>query len=246
MTSFRNAYLYLSLLALTVLVGFWPSYFSTLSTISTGPHVHGLLMLLWIVLLISQAFLIRSENRSLHRALGKTSYVLAPVIVWSGLAVAQDVLWRGPGGVTMSEAQAFALPLAPILGFALCWGLAIFYRKQRELHARYMIASGLAVISAATFRVFFFFVPGFGNNDAATHGAYIPLEILALGLVIGDRSMGLRRSPWLVLLAVLVGAHALYFGTAGSVGWHAFVSWFAELPLLQPWENPGQGTFVFE
>lgn len=243
MTGFRNAYLYLSFLVLAVLIGFWPSYFSVISTVTTGPHVHGSLMMLWVVMLISQAFLIRGDHKDLHRAIGKTSFLIAPVAVWSGLAVAQDVLWRGPGGVTMAEAQDLTLPLAPIFGFALLWCLAIYYRKNRELHARFMISTGLAVASAATFRVFFFWVPGFGNNAAATHGAYIPLEILAVGLVIADRSKGFPRSPWLVLLLLLAFAHALYFGVAGSEAWHGFAEAFADVPLFQPWENPGVGTF---
>ncbi len=243
MTAFRNAYLYLSLLALAVLIGFWPTYFSVISTVTTGPHVHGLLMMLWVAILISQAFLMRSDLKSLHRAIGKSTYVIAPLVVWSGLALAQNVLWRGPGGVTMEEAQAFTLPLAPITSFAICWGLAIYYRKNRELHARFMISTGIVIASAATFRIFFFFVPGFGNNAAATYGAYIPLEILAIGLVIADRSKGFARSPWLVTLVLLAFSHALYFGVEGSAAWHAFTEAFADLPLLQPWEVAPAGSF---
>ncbi len=242
MTAFRNAYLYLSLLALAVIVGFWPSYFSVIQSVSTGPHVHGVLMMLWIAMLISQAYLIRSDNRSLHRAIGTSSYVLAPIIFWSGLAVAQDALLRGPGIATMEEAQVMALPLAPISGFALSWGLAIYYRKNRQLHARFMMSTGLIVSQAALLRVFLFFVPGFGNNDMAVHGAYVPLELVVVALVVGDRKNGFPRSPWLVALGVLVFSHALYFAVEGSTGWHQFVEWFGGVPLFQPWERSGVAT----
>lgn len=48
-------------------------------------HVHGIAMLLWVLLLMMQSWLIRSGRRTGHRFLGRSSLILAPVIVGSGL-----------------------------------------------------------------------------------------------------------------------------------------------------------------
>jgi uncharacterized membrane protein len=50
-------------------------------------HLHGFLMLAWMALLIVQGGLIRGGNRALHRALGRVSHVLVPLIVISTLWV---------------------------------------------------------------------------------------------------------------------------------------------------------------
>jgi hypothetical protein len=68
-------------LALTVWA-FWPSYFSRLFEQPTLlHHAHGIVLALWLVMLVVQAQLIRTQRRSLHRQLGKLSYVLAPAVV---------------------------------------------------------------------------------------------------------------------------------------------------------------------
>lgn len=49
-------------------------------------HLRGAVTALWVLLLITQAFLIRSGRRAVHRFVGKISYVLAPLSVVSTLS----------------------------------------------------------------------------------------------------------------------------------------------------------------
>src|SRR4249920_3853772 len=71
-----------ALFTMAMVVAFWPSYFSRLADQpSVHPHAHGLAMTAWLVLLITQASLMRSGNRALHRRLGLASYALVPIIV---------------------------------------------------------------------------------------------------------------------------------------------------------------------
>lgn len=54
-------------LALTVWA-FWPSYFARLFEQPTGwHHAHGIVLASWLVLLVVQAQLIRTQRRALHR-----------------------------------------------------------------------------------------------------------------------------------------------------------------------------------
>ena len=63
-------------LALTVWA-FWPSYFARLfEQPSLLHHAHGIVLALWLVMLVVQAQLIRTQRRPLHRQLGKLSYVV--------------------------------------------------------------------------------------------------------------------------------------------------------------------------
>src|SRR5688572_12416241 len=67
---------------LAMILAFWPSYFSRLAEQpSPHHHAHGLAMTLWLGLLVTQAALMRSGRKTLHRQLGLVSYALVPVIV---------------------------------------------------------------------------------------------------------------------------------------------------------------------
>lgn len=52
------------------------------------PLAGSVAMALWLLMLISQAFLIRTDRRTLHRLAGRASYVLVPLIVLSTLSLA--------------------------------------------------------------------------------------------------------------------------------------------------------------
>jgi hypothetical protein len=68
-----------------VIAGFYTSYLSTL--FDDKPrlvHIHFMLMSLWIIMLITQPFLIKYKKRAIHRKIGKASYVLVPLVLISG------------------------------------------------------------------------------------------------------------------------------------------------------------------
>ena len=79
---YRNSARFFALFLVGLVVAFWPSYFARLfEQPSVLFHLHGAALTLWVVMLVAQAQLIRTGRRSLHRTLGKTSYVLAPAVV---------------------------------------------------------------------------------------------------------------------------------------------------------------------
>src|SRR6266550_7517516 len=97
----EGAYLYrttvfyfFGLLALA-LAGFWPTYFVPKFEADWHVHLHGVAMFLWVLLLIAQAGLVRARQLPLHRALGKVSYGLVPVIVVSTLLLAHYRMKQG-------------------------------------------------------------------------------------------------------------------------------------------------------
>ena len=83
---YKNAVFYFLALLVILVGGFWRSYFSQLGgEITLAQYFHGISMLLWVLLLITQAWLIRTNRRPIHRLSGRASFVLAPLVVGSGL-----------------------------------------------------------------------------------------------------------------------------------------------------------------
>ena len=137
------------------LFAFWPTYFTRIDAIPTYHfHLHGIVMLLWIALLVSQAFLIRAKRRPLHRKLGKLSYVLAPLVIAASLHLLHFRLSGIPPSQLQESAFYFvALIVNALVAFAVLYGLAIAYKRNAAMHARYMISTVFPLFTPVTDRI---------------------------------------------------------------------------------------------
>lgn len=224
---FKNAVFYFIALLLILIGGFWKSYFSVLdSNISPAQHFHGISMLLWVLLLILQSGLVRVRNMKLHRTTGKISYLLAPLIICSGSLVVLDNLAKRDDPFTQGALNIFWFGIFLVLLFALLYGLAIYYRKNMQLHARFMISTALV-----------FLVPGLGRLFGALSKSldvWMPdfFETMLIAWSIGivlllmDRKTGQFRAPF-AIFTVLWGIHLWLFKTIYTFEWwHAFARWY--------------------
>ena len=151
----QSAYWFAGFLALA-LVAFWPSYLSPASEkVSTYTHVHAFTATVWMVLLIVQPWLIRTRRLALHRSVGKTSYVIAPAVIVSILLLANSRLQGLTGARYEIQEYVLYLQLSLAMVFALCYTTAIYYRRRRELHARFMIGTALTLIDPVMIRLMF-------------------------------------------------------------------------------------------
>jgi len=97
---FHNSGFSFIILLFLAIIGFWQSYFSRLfSDIDNYTYFHAITMLLWVGMLITQAFLIRFKKRSLHRFIGKFSYGLLPVLIISLILLAHSRIVIGEDGI---------------------------------------------------------------------------------------------------------------------------------------------------
>src|SRR5690606_12102579 len=138
----HSAKFFVAFLALAVLA-FWPSYFSRLfEQPNVRFHLHGAALTLWCAMLVVQAQLIRTRRRALHKSLGKGSYVLAPALI---AITASFVHFRLAGAVPSGQPLPagvlyfLALTLNALAAFAVLYGLAIYFRREPQTHARYML-----------------------------------------------------------------------------------------------------------
>lgn len=226
---YPNLVFYLIALLAGVLLGFWPTYFAIFGETPGRVHFHGLTMLLWCALLITQATLIRVGRRDLHRALGKLSFVLVPVMALAVLGFAQSTLLRD--GPEPERLYILYIQMQLLAVFLLAYGLAIYNRRRPVVHARYMICATLPLIDPFLARVVFFYVwepPSIEYLQIITYGV-TDLILLALMLSNWQRERALGVFP--LMLAVFLAAQLPNFFVTGSVAWLAFANAFAQLPL---------------
>lgn len=156
-------------------------------------HLHVLFLGTWLVLITSQAFLIRRKLGPAHRQVGELSYVLAPMIVISGLYLARfQFEARLESWDLARNLNAFWLPVSQFLLFGFFFVMAIIYRKRSMLHARYMIIATLLFVPPALVRTL-------GMLDVALPAisrlelSFILTDLILLALLAMD--LRKRRSP---------------------------------------------------
>ena len=234
----ENLQIFFVLLIPVALLAFAKTYFTgvtfTGKSVTVLIHVHTALMVLWLLMLIAQAWFIRTRRFRLHRWLGRSSYAIAPLILVSILLASHEGLNRTTGGLSTQVAQIEVYTWGQLLGFGLAWGLAIFFRKRTPLHMRFMISTIFAAGSAFITRIilnWFGWLPGMDTLDVvfATNGTILTLSLLTL--VVADWRKGLKWSPYWVVTVVTVIMHVGYFTFSKTQGWIEFIRWFMSLSI---------------
>lgn len=209
-------------------LGFFPTFFSRLSQVDVPHLVHGWIMTGWLVLVLTQALLIRQRQYKWHRILGWSSVAMfVAMFVTSWLMVV--LMLSGKSGLPFNLAKFFAytdlvdMPLLLIL-----YGGAIYWRKDRHLHARLVSTTVLTSIVPALARMFNILI--WRSMDGlfhAMHPTYI-LILLVLAVAIWvDWKNGRLRWPLPLVFAWFVFDYATlwpvwhshwYDGLARSIG----------------------------
>ncbi len=143
--AYKNISLFFLLILTIVVLGFFKTYFGlfpAFKEVTNIQHIHGLLFLIWFVMLIIQPVLIKRKLYKWHRLLGKVSYFLVPLIVLSIFFIAKEMYETMPAEVPQAKRISILyVPFYQILDFVLLYVLAIHYKKKIAYHMRYMIAT---------------------------------------------------------------------------------------------------------
>jgi len=226
---YKRAYVYFSLAILLAVIGFFPSYFSVLGQTDAVRHFHGITALAWMLLLVVQAWLIRQGNRPLHRSLGKSAFVLAPLFVASGLLVMHSMLGGANPFQRAFGPQLAFIDLSTVIYFGIAVGLAIRHRRNVQLHARYMASTVVLVLLPAVSRILGMGVPGIDSFEASVHGGFFFSELIVLLLLLDDRRLGRIRRPYPVLLGFLLAQQIGFVLVANWQPWLDFCRWVGAL-----------------
>ncbi|WP_423127633.1 hypothetical protein [Gaoshiqia sp. Z1-71] len=224
---YGKAYLYFSVAAIVTVLAFFPSYFNRLTETDGAHHFHGITATLWILLLVVQPFLYQAGKFDWHRKLGKVSFVLVPLIIISALNMVHVML----SGDSYSPGLAYRLAFIDfftLIQFLLFFLLAIVYRHNIQLHARYMACTVLGPMIPALTRLFFR-IPLIDNFDKSLNASYILIDIVLLILLVDDKRSGKIRSPYVLAFILMAIQHVLMNFVAQWEWWRVLMDAFSRL-----------------
>ncbi len=228
---FRNSVFFLTLIPLFAIWGFWVTYFTRPpETLAPLDHIHGVAMFGWCLMLIAQSLLIRTNKRSIHRKLGTLSYVLAPVIVVSTITLANYRL--NVRGLTDEGMYILALQVFILAQYVVAYTLAIWNRKKPDVHARFMVCTGLTLLDPIFARILlvnFIQVPI--ESGVVQYITYGFIDLILITLALWDWKSQQRRDVFLPMLIFFLAMQIPTFFVLSSPAWEAFAAWYMNLPL---------------
>lgn len=215
-----------------VIVAFWPLYFSRpFAAMDLYTHLHALTGALWFLLLIAQPLAIRARRLALHRALGRCSYVLAPLFVLAGVLLSHHRLASMSEATFAKEGFSHYLPFYASVVFAAAYGLGLRYRHVPNAHGRLMLCTAIPLIDPVVGRVLFFYFPPLPSPwlyQVVTFG----LATATAGLLVFSYRGALApRRALIAYFVLLVVLEVGWFTVSLTPQWLDAVGWFRRLPL---------------
>jgi hypothetical protein len=228
--AYRNTIIFIILVLAGVQWGFYYNYtskFPEFKGVSNLTHIHGMLMMSWLILLIVQPLLIMTGKQKLHRTIGKSSYVLGPLIIATLFLIGRHAyhsdLKLAPEHINLAVR---ALDIRGFFSFAIFWSLAMINRKNSDAHMRYMIGTGILAIGPGIGRgLMGAFNLSLWDSITITDSIDMALALILLGF---DVFRNKNYKPYLVILLVMI-ASALLWQFRLSAPWQAFAGKWADL-----------------
>jgi len=188
------------LLLVVVLLGFGRTFFLrpffpqpghlTMETLPAGIFMHGLLMTLWYVLLITQSALVNVKKVQIHMKLGWALAVVAILLVVFAIPVMMGFAPRllelgflnldNPGAVQFQNLM-WTNDLISIIVFSSMITIGILNRKNLELHRTMMLFGSMAFLAPAAVRMFSWMIP-----DQVMAAATILFVLFPVSVLIHD------------------------------------------------------------
>ena len=215
-----------------IVLAFYPLYLSRpFAAVDKYTHFHAFVGTLWFALLILQPICIYKHRYRLHRLLGRCSYAIAPLFVLAVILLSHHRL------VSMSEATFAAegynhyLPFYAAVSFAAAYILGICYRREADVHGRFMLCTALPFVDPVVGRVLaFYFSPL--PNAMLYQAATFSLATLAAGLLVfSSRGNASARRALVGYFASFVILEFGWFTFAWTSSWLFIVEGFRSLPL---------------
>lgn len=142
-------------IAVIVVAGFTPNYVLRLlhdkSNLTLLVHLHGMAMVSWIALFLTQTMLVAKHRVDLHRRLGEFGAVLIGLMLLIGIPVLMNSVTRL---VPDAHGMRYLLALAAfdgvgLLTFAGLAACAIVLRRRSDIHKRLMLLATLSLLGPA-------------------------------------------------------------------------------------------------
>lgn len=226
---YPHAQWYFLLAIATTWLGFARSYFAIIRTQPLLHHLHGALMGGWIALLILQPILYQRGKMRLHRLLGRWgAFALVPAIVVVGFLMMRGMYIATAVPPFVVDQLGF-LDFTGLLLFPTYVGLAIYYGRNVDLHARYIASTVLLLMPPALTRAMPI-LPVFRKSFTADVNMAMGLmSIILIALLLDDARRGKVRAPYMVALVANTAVAVAANYAKDWAWWHALTAWLVRL-----------------
>lgn len=196
------------------------------ATVPVWVHIHGVAMLSWLALFVTQNILVGRGNMALHRTLGWASLAVVALVIGMGsfTAIKSIELHRVPPFFT--NAYFLSLSLFGLTAFLGTFTAAIALRRQTEWHRRLMLGATILLMEPGLGRLLPMPLlgPVYGPvtetvlqlvavwivaaHDRRTFGRVHPATLTVGAIVVGTHAMigALSQSPWVIGIAQGIAA----------------------------------------
>lgn len=237
MTLYRHSVFVVSGFVAITVGASWRYFSEPLRHSNPYVHAHAGTLMIWLMLLVVQAYSSQVRGLSLHRWLGRVSYAVVVLVVVTTAALIQDSL---DGKVVVDPSlKVVAFNLTTLAAFVVLYGAAVYHRSDHARHQRYMLATMLPLSVAVVGRLLTA-IPPLVNLSTVLFGSFVALgqaglllaDAVAVALAGWDWRTTGRPGPFAVAFASLVGIHLSPIILPTLAVWYAFVQWLAgEAPV---------------
>ena len=209
--------------AVISIAGFYKTYFALFPTfrgLHAFTHIHLAVFLSWFVLLVWQPILIRRKKYELHRKVGQFSYLLAPLMFITILAM---VAVSFPGRFANNREEAYIPATGGILDavfFITYYLIAMFNKRNMRWHVAFILAASLIVLNPGLGRL----AGSLTNQGIGILAMVFTPYLVSLSILIYEKIKLKRvilKSPYLLFLLL----------------WTLEVALFIILPTTAFWQN---------
>lgn len=227
---YKNLVYFFGVLALITFIGFYKKYFSLAPDfpgLKSIHHFHAIILTTWLGLLIVQPILIAKNKMTIHSALGKFSYLLAPIAFVSMLLAYHNQYLRF---ISEGQTEKFTLsfvfsPMTDAVPFIILYLLAILNKNETPKHMRYMITTGIIIGGPGLGRIFMTWLDM--EIFMAIQMVVLITLIAFISLIIYDRikKKSFRINPYTVAFIIWLIPNILIIFFPDTSIWQSFAKW---------------------
>lgn len=219
------------ILAIASLAGFFRSYFQffpNFENISSFTHIHFGIFFLWFLIIISQPILIQQQRNSLHKTIGRFTYILAPIMAVSILVMVKIAIDKN---LIESQEQSIMAATGAILDtvvFLICYLVSIINSKNIRWHVAFMIGASLIV-----------FNPGLGRLSSGIFSQQVAILAMVLFPILVSASIfiydkikynrAILKSPYLLFILIWICEVVAFIALPQFGFWQKTIEKFANL-----------------
>jgi hypothetical protein len=224
---YKYAHLYLALGLVAVAIGFSKTYFSQLGEFSLPYHLHGISASLWMILLIIQPYLFQKGLLKAHRVLGWSSLFLVPTIVIAGVIMMRFMIQSQANYPPNVVYQLAFIDTLTLFGFTLLYLMALYFRKNLKLHARFMVTTIFGPLVPALTRMFIFNLGVASNFNEGLTYSYLLIELVLFVIIWKERNKKEINLTYVPFLVFIIAQHVLMYFSGNWTWWKSLMDAFA-------------------